>query len=519
MDRDFEDKFDVLFESNSASNYLVLRAKDCGSILNYQVQMLLNNNINGLLKFNINYVGNQLNCFYNTTSKFSLANFMSRKKFSRNEFLIMVLNIINNICCIKNYLLYDCNILLDERYIYVEPEKMELYFAYLPFTAIKNDYKTFFLKLFVEMANFCREESDNYMQRLLEVIRNDLFNLSFLKAQLETLLKNDIKNEFNNDIKNQVQAFKNSTEGKADPVHEKRMDKKADKKVNEKTVKKSEREIQARSVKIPLVKEENNSSDGSGLEIKTERATAKAINGNSNKNTNIGFFLLQPILLAAYIITIKSGFIDEGEGNSITAIIILVIFACVDILVFRLIRERYANTVKGNVAGAVSFITDKMRAGVFMEKSAVGKSLISEAEKNSISQKVNSGNKIPDPKNTYNGETEIIRKPGIKARAYLKETQGETVIELDKSSVLVGRMEGFVDAVINSSAVGKIHAEVIAEEGNYYLVDCNSRNGTFVNDRRLVSNTRNKVIDNDFIRFANREFKFFTSAKHMEEAV
>ncbi len=513
MDGSFEKEFDfdMLFENDSISNYLVLRAKDCNSILNYQVQMLLNNDISGLLKFNVNYMGNGLNCFYNVTSKCSLLNFMSRKKFSRNEFLIMVLNIINNICCIKSYLLYDCNILLDERYIFVEPERMELYFVYLPFTGMKNDYKTFFIKLIVDMANFYRENSDNYLQRLLEVIKSDLFNLSIFKAQLESLLKIDIKN--------QVQTLENYMDGKADPVHRKGMEKtgkKADKKVNEEKDKKSKGAILDRSVKIPLFNEENNISENSGPGIMPEKNTKKNIE-DTDKKLNIVFILLQPVLLIVYIIIITRGFIDTGEGKSMTAIIVLVILASVDILVFRLIRERYGNTAKGNVSEAVSFITGKMRAGGFYEKAESGKGSVSKTEKNTFKQE--NSNTIPDPQSVCSGETEVIRKKIISARAYLKETQGETVIELDKSSILVGRMEGLVDAVINNSAVGKVHAEILSEEGSYYLVDCNSRNGTFVNDKRLAPNTRNKILNNDFVRFANKEYKFFTSVNALEETV
>ena len=513
MDQDFEKDFafDVLFENDSISNYLVLRAKDCSSILNYQVQMLLNNNINGLLKFNINYVGNGLNCFYNVTSKCSLANFMSRKKFSRNEFLIMALNIINNICRIKNYLLHDCNILLDERYIFVEPERIELYFVYLPFSGIKNDYKTFFIKLIVDMANFYREDSDNYLQRLLEVIKSDLFNLSILKAQLEILLKIDIKN--------QVQALENYTDDTADPVREKRMGRKADKKINEKTDKKSRTAAQARNIKIPLSNEENNNTENYKPGIIQKKDIEKTIKEETGKKVNTGFILLQPILLIAYIFAITSGFIDTGEGKSITAIIGFVILASVDILVFRLIRERNGNTFKGNGTEVISFIADKMRAGVFSEKEYPGKEAIPRAETDTVSKQESSKDKIPEPQGVYIGETEIIRKPGINAGAYLKETQGEAVIEFDKSSILVGRMEGLVDAVVNSSAVGKIHAEILSEEGIYYLVDCNSRNGTFVNDKRLVPNTRNKILNNDLVRFANKEYQFFASAKPLEEAI
>ena len=567
MDRDFENDFEVLFENNSTTNYLVLRAKENINVLNYQVQMLLNNKIKGLLDFNINYIGGELNCFYNVTSKCALASFMSRKKFTRDEFLVMLLNIMNNICHIKNYLLYDYNILLDERYIYVQPEEMEIFFVYLPFNRSKNDYKTFLLKLVVEMARFCAEDSDNYLQRILEFIRNDLFSLGTLKTQLEILLGSEIKSlevSQNTYFDNRKSLFgynasdisvEKSRRGFADKFADKSPDKftdkftdrssgkfvgkftdgfsdqpliseymdknrekKAVKEKLDKTVKEPLRglDIKSKSVKIPAVLLTGDHTERTRLTNEKNSNRQNLINtkktlklplkpGAVNNLPALGFILFQPVLLLLYILTVTSSFVDAGGKKLETAIIALVIFACIDVLIFRLNRDRL-KTDKGdsveNVdkdAGVVSFITGKMRS-VSQEQQAI------------IAEQENINKQIPAPRPVYHGETEIIRKPKIKARAYLKELKGETVIELDKKSILVGRMEGFVDTVLKSSAVGKIHAELLSEEGDYFIVDCNSRNGTFINDKRLVPNSRIKILNNDMVRFANKEFKFFSSA-------
>ncbi len=535
MDRDFENDFEILFENNSTTNYLVLRAKENINILNYQVQMLLNNKIKGLLDFNINYIGGELNCFYNVTSKCALASFMSRKKFTRDEFLVMLLNIMNNICHIKNYLLYDYNILLDERYIYVQPEKMEVFFVYLPFNRSKNDYKTFLLKLVVEMARFCVEDSDNYLQRILEFIRNDLFSLGTLKTQLEILLGSDIKSmevSQNTYFDNKKSLCDNNTsdisvEKNREIVSGKFLDNDADKffnrltgkftdKHSEQRLKQRSLDIKSKNVKIPAVHltgdHTGNTRPPNGIDsnrhnlINKKKTLMLPLKPGAVKNLPaLGFIFFQPVLLILYILTVTSGFVDAGGKKLETAIIALVIFVCIDVLVFRLNRDKLRADKGDSVenvdkdAGAVSFITGKMRV-VSQEQQAI------------IAEQENIKKQIPAPRPVYHGETEIIRKPKIKARAYLKELEGETVIELDKKSILVGRMEGFVDTALKSSAVGKIHAELLSEEGDYFIVDCNSRNGTFINDKRIVPNSRIKVQNNDMVRFANKEFKFFSSA-------
>ncbi len=522
MDRDFENDFEVLFENNSTTNYLVLRAKENINVLNYQVQMLLNNKIKGLLDFNINYIGGELNCFYNVTSKCALASFMSRKKFTRDEFLVMLLNIMNNICHIKNYLLYDYNILLDERYIYVQPEKMEIFFVYLPFNRSKNDYKTFLLKLVVEMARFCAEDSDNYLQKILEFIRNDLFSLGTLKTQLEILLGSEIKStEVSQNIyldnkeslcdynASDISVVKSRRE-----VLDKFSAKFSDNDADKEPVRGAD--IKSKSVKIPSAPlageytEKTRSPNGKDCNrqslINKKKTLMLPLKPGEVKNLPaLGYILFQPVLLILYILTVTSSFVGAGQKKLETAIIAFVIFTCIDVLVFRLNRDRL-KTDKGesveNVdkdGGVVNFITGKMRS-VSQEQQAI------------IAEQENIKKQIPAPRPVYHGETEIIRKPKVKAKAYLKEVDGETVIELDKKSILVGRMEGFVDTVLKSSAVGKIHAELLSEKGDYFIVDCNSRNGTFINNIRLVPNSRIKVQNNDMVRFANKEFKFFSSS-------
>lgn len=563
MDRAFENDFEILFENNSTTNYLVLRAKENINILNYQVQMLLNNKIKGLLDFNINYIGGELNCFYNVTSKCSLASFLSRKKFTRDEFLVMLLNIMNNICHIKNYLLYDYNILLDERYIYVQPEEMEVFFVYLPFNRSKNDYKTFLLKLVVEMARFCAEDSDNYLQRILEFIRNDLFSLGTLKAQLEILLGSDIKSmEVNQNTSFDIRkglcdnnTSDDSVKKNREAVSDKFLDNDADKFFNRLTGKFTDKHSEQQSEQRAISEGAHKSYEKKSVKEKLVKSTKEPVQGLDNKSKNVkipvihltgdhtgktrppngndinrqnlinkkktimlplkpgevkslqalGFIFFQPVLLILYILTVTSGFVDAGGKKHETAIIALVIFACIDVLVFRLNRDRLRADKGDSVenvdkdAGVVSFITGKMRVGS-QEQQAI------------IAEQENIKKQNPTPRPVYHGETEIIRKPKIKARAYLKEIEGETVIELNRKSILIGRMEGFVDTVLKSSAVGKIHAELLSEEGDYFIVDCNSRNGTFINDKRLVPNSRIKVQNNDMVRFANKEFKFFSTA-------
>ncbi|CDM68306.1 putative membrane protein [Clostridium bornimense] len=93
---------------------------------------------------------------------------------------------------------------------------------------------------------------------------------------------------------------------------------------------------------------------------------------------------------------------------------------------------------------------------------------------------------------------------------YITLNQGgisERVV-VNKASFKIGRMIGEVDLITESKAIGKIHCEIIKDDEKYYLVDLNSKNGTYLNGARLKSNNRYLLNDGDSIRLANVDGKF-----------
>jgi len=68
----------------------------------------------------------------------------------------------------------------------------------------------------------------------------------------------------------------------------------------------------------------------------------------------------------------------------------------------------------------------------------------------------------------------------------------------------IGRREGF-DLCLNSPNVSGLHAEILEENGELWLYDLNSTNGTFVNEEKV--DIKMLLQDGDTIIFANREFR------------
>ncbi|ACL74893.1 DUF6382 domain-containing protein [Ruminiclostridium cellulolyticum] len=463
--------FDISYENDSTSNYLVLKPKNDRKLIDYQVQMLLNNRIHGLLSLHINSVGNQVNCFYDITSKCTLVNIMNRKKYNRYEFLITMLTIIKSIIGLKDYLLNDNNILLDENNIYVDPEALNLFFVYLPFENNSNDIRTFLINIIVKLVKFQEEDCDNYIQKILENIKNELFNLTCLKELLENLLSQDITRNTPNE------SFS--------------IDKPENEPLNEIKIKASKQKqkslIQRGEVKIPNLPSEECSPKN--LNIK-HKDFSKAFG-----KLTLMQIILQPIILLILFKILSSNFVRMSDSPKTTTIILSLIFISIDILLIRILNEKKTENTESYKP--LQYITEKMRENSALTVKQASEKDSKKAEEVHIKNINNRG-----------GETVILKSNEPKDIPYLQEKDGEDIIKVNKTSILVGRMGSFVDHIVDNNAVGKVHAEIINEDGSYFVMDCSSRNGTYINDGRIKPNTKTSVNNNDVIRFANKEFIF-----------
>lgn len=78
--------------------------------------------------------------------------------------------------------------------------------------------------------------------------------------------------------------------------------------------------------------------------------------------------------------------------------------------------------------------------------------------------------------------------------------------------IKVGRSSGN-DIVISDSYVGRTHCEFIQDDsGNYWVVDLNSKNGTFVNGVRRSGKT--KLSSNDIVRIGNTPLPWMSYLKN-----
>ena len=73
---------------------------------------------------------------------------------------------------------------------------------------------------------------------------------------------------------------------------------------------------------------------------------------------------------------------------------------------------------------------------------------------------------------------------------------------------LIGRGRHQVNGRIETDGISRMHAKIKREEGEYYIEDLNSTNGTYLNEELLEYHRAKKLNRNDRVRFGIEEYVF-----------
>lgn len=111
-----------------------------------------------------------------------------------------------------------------------------------------------------------------------------------------------------------------------------------------------------------------------------------------------------------------------------------------------------------------------------------------------------------------NGETSLLSSYAaspIRPKPYLVRTKNGEKVLIDKPRFRIGKEKSYVDYFIaDNTAISRSHADIITKDGSYYIVDLNSTNRTFVNERELKNNEEIQIKSGNRIKLANEEFEF-----------
>lgn len=109
------------------------------------------------------------------------------------------------------------------------------------------------------------------------------------------------------------------------------------------------------------------------------------------------------------------------------------------------------------------------------------------------------------------GETTVLGSgaPNVQVHPHLIRTKNNERIDISKPVFRIGKERSYVDYFIgDNTAVSRSHANIVSRDGEYFIVDTNSTNHTYVNGGVILSNSETKLSNGTKIRLANEEFEF-----------
>lgn len=98
----------------------------------YRIQMILNNNISGLLPIKIRNINNEKELLYDVTAMSPMINIFERNLMKKDDLVGFVLSIKKLENSLKEYLLSGNNIKFDLNYIYYKAKQKQFYYCYCP---------------------------------------------------------------------------------------------------------------------------------------------------------------------------------------------------------------------------------------------------------------------------------------------------------------------------------------------------------------------------------------------------
>ncbi|MGM9603118.1 MAG: DUF6382 domain-containing protein [Faecousia sp.] len=109
------------------------------------------------------------------------------------------------------------------------------------------------------------------------------------------------------------------------------------------------------------------------------------------------------------------------------------------------------------------------------------------------------------------GETTVLgaAPASMMVKPYLLREKNNEKIPINKPVFRIGKEKSYVDYFIgDNTAISRSHANIVNRDGEFFAVDTNSTNHTYVNGTMIQSNVETKLSNGAKLRLANEEFEF-----------
>lgn len=439
---------EVMYRRDGEHNYMVLQAPEEVEGSEYQVRMLLVNDIAGLLRCKLRRIDGASYFYYEITSKQPLARILEHRAAGGEDIRAVAQAMSRTLEGISRYLLPDESLVLNPELIYMDVETREVSFCYLPCSreAISDTFRS--------LAEYLLKKLDHGDEQAVlwgyQIYSGTVEENYSISAVLRSLRGKEVK-------KKEIPEKGGAKPEKREPLEEKKTPAQWNMTGKERLRKR------ARKKKVLLVA----LGAAAGLAVEVALVFFHILT-----LTQAGGILFLAAAAAYYLcMGEKKSREEKAEKPEVKK------------------RDKKAREKERKIRRSPQ---EKKQERTCPEEGPV---FVEEGQK--------------EEEEVY-GQTTFLGGNVKSAQPVLISGSPELQknMAIDKERFVIGKMKGQVDMVLNLPMISRIHAEIEKREGAYFLVDLNSTNGTFLNGERLEANEYRQLHTGDEICFAGAGYYF-----------
>ena len=441
---------EIQYRRNAKNNYVVLKESEL-VLKDYKLNMILKNDIPGILMANVSSVNGQTELSYIISSKESIKDLYEKNKMVFEDIFNILKAIIRVYDTVQDYLLKAEDILLEPELIYYDYSTKEYSFCYYPNT--KRDL-TYEIRNLIEKLMIITEHKDRKGVELIYGVFSICNKKEFMIQDIEDYMKKYEENCFSNheEFERAINSF-TEKQGYWNGFHDENK----------------------------LGSEKDDSYD---VGLRYDELSEKVQYTEQSYNNVVCENSDHTYLNDLYLQDMK----NIVKNNTI-------IKKLTDVLSLK-IKKNTTNEKKNSLKKEY-FEIEKNK---LEEKNNIIKATTVKEKDNREYEN--------DNDEEVNDNTMFINHTIDKKNKILYSLDHQNNIEINTNPFIIGKLSSRVDFVIEDNTVSRIHLKIVNENGEYYFEDMNSKNGTFLNGIQAQPHEKVKIQTGDKIRIAGYEYIF-----------
>lgn len=514
---------ELYFENQGTSTYLVCEIAEQDTLDTMSLGMLTNNKIPSLATTLFTQMNNNKYIKYNVSSKLSVKQFFSGQ-VNKQRLLGVFSGIIDAMLSADDYMLTPESIILDLDYIFVDVSTCETILICLPVIDEEAEFvnmKEFFRNIMFN-TKFDQNENCDHVAKLINYLNGTpMFSLEEFKKIIDECRGNPIQQEVaatqSVKIKPTVTSAAASQQASVQTVSVQHVVQQPV------TPPMASAQSVSQSAAQPMIQPFARPASGMPIPPKMQKSTSVPASKTSEQKDSQEdislFYLLQHYNkdnAAAY----KAQKVAKKEGKAEP-------------------KPEKSSKKKATPAGNQNLgfaipgqATIPSQSGLQLEVPQANSAPVSAtptsqsavqqpqpvvtstvAQPQVVSKAANFGNttvlNVPQNGATTVLDPSLVPGMGGTPKPYLIRKKNSETIPINKDEFRLGKERSFVDYFIgDNTAISRSHACIVCRENEYFVMDTNSTNHTFVNDIMIQSNVETKLESGTKIRLADEEFEF-----------